>query len=547
MSNDTEELDKNKKCLHHWFNNNSQKQKTTKPATLSINLNPPKEKTCRLQIQEEYSKKYYRSKIQPLVKEEIEREKLTFKQTLAVIKKKTQEAFDAEPEELRQVIADEISAKSKMAKDDDDHVEAIESVPDVMYQFTQAMAAQTGWAWSVMGGGPDPVNNGRCRTVAFHQGQNMLGHSFCNVHVNYEETILQPYTAFINTIFCILFAASFSRKVLNTGAAPEICQSRALVLFTENAQPTPTRLVASDAAPSQSIPDEDDDDLSMIDPALRPGLLTLPRLSITPPSSPASTQAWLEIHQAKSSLSPGPVLAAQSVLGFNAAQASPLPLLVVHVVQDHGIIQPVPPLPAPLSALVPQLLEAQVRSFRSATLSSDGAFVFPSDSLADPATSKSTKLLVTKDTAPTPQASSETDTDWLSVQGEEWSELLVSLKKIPAPLTPKAAKVSKSKKTPKPKPVRAPASKNKTPKPKPACAPASKKTKAKVPMPATSEDQSELGQGRGMHTRQAPASKEIQALTVDEDGKQVFNVYGNPITNKHKATGNTTLSKKQKT
>ncbi|KAG5634139.1 hypothetical protein H0H81_003195 [Sphagnurus paluster] len=496
MSNDAEELDRNKKRLHHWFNNNSQKQKTAKPATLSINLNLPKEKTCWLQIQEEYSKKYYRSKTQPLVKEEIEREKLTFKQTLAVIKKKTQEAFDAEPEELQQAIADEISAKSKMAKDDrpnnNDHVER------------------------------NPLSY-----ATFHQGQNALGHSFRNAHVNYEETILQLYVAFINTIFCMLFAASFSHKVLNTGAAPEICQSRVLVPFTENAQPTPTRLVASDAAPSQSIPEEDDDDLSMINPALRPGLLTLPRSSITPPSSPVSTQARLEIHQAMSSPSPGPVLAAQSILGFNAAQASPPPLPVAHVVQDHGIIQPVPPLPAPLSVLVPQLLEAQARSSRSTTLSSDGAFVFPSDlynSLADPATSKSTKPLVTKDTAPTPQASSETDSDRSSIQGEEWSELLVSLKKIPAPPTPKAAKVSKSKKTPKPKPVRAPAS---------------KKTKAKVPMLATSEDQLELGQGRGMRARQAPASKEIQALTVDEDGKQVFDVYGNPITNKRKATGNT--------
>lgn len=41
----------------------------------------------------------------------------------------------------------------------------IESVASVLDSFVSDLAMKTGWAFSVIGGGPDPVNGGRIQTI----------------------------------------------------------------------------------------------------------------------------------------------------------------------------------------------------------------------------------------------------------------------------------------------------------------------------------------------------------------------------------------------
>lgn len=66
---------------------------------------------------EVYSKLFYKEKVQPLVKAEIEERGIKKEDRLNIVKKLTQDAFDMEPEEVRQeIFAQAASLKVENAK-----------------------------------------------------------------------------------------------------------------------------------------------------------------------------------------------------------------------------------------------------------------------------------------------------------------------------------------------------------------------------------------------------------------------------------------------
>ncbi|KAG5633086.1 hypothetical protein H0H81_011189, partial [Sphagnurus paluster] len=88
-------------------------------------------------------------------------------------------AYDAEPDDIKREIEAEIerdalakkNVKSAMSmsidvpRTADEYAEAIEHIPDTVNHIIDTLAAQTGWTWTVLGGGPDPVLGGTLRTV----------------------------------------------------------------------------------------------------------------------------------------------------------------------------------------------------------------------------------------------------------------------------------------------------------------------------------------------------------------------------------------------
>ncbi|KAF9458779.1 hypothetical protein BDZ94DRAFT_1269841 [Collybia nuda] len=136
-------------------------------------------------------------KVKPMVSAEILGKDMPKKEHLGVVKMLTCAAFDAEPMEVR----DAFYAQASLLKAENAARSSIESVAYVLDSFICDLAVRTGWSFSVMGGGPDPVNGGRIQTISFHEGQNCLGASFKKAHVSFDESVLKPYIEFINQVY----------------------------------------------------------------------------------------------------------------------------------------------------------------------------------------------------------------------------------------------------------------------------------------------------------------------------------------------------------
>ena len=63
------------------------------------------------------------------------------------------------------------------------------------------MAERTGWAFTVLAGGPDSAKEGEIRSVGIHIGQDRYGNSFGKAMPNFTEAILKPFSGFLHSVY----------------------------------------------------------------------------------------------------------------------------------------------------------------------------------------------------------------------------------------------------------------------------------------------------------------------------------------------------------
>ncbi|KAF8066718.1 hypothetical protein FPV67DRAFT_1670198 [Lyophyllum atratum] len=468
--------------IKEWYSNNCKPHKV-KPQALSLQF---KSKAKRApQAIEVYSRDYYKVKVQDGVKAEIADKGIIPKKTLPVIRRQLMEAFAAESPEVRQAVLAAVETAKTITKSPEaveptpqSYAAAIECIPNAVEQFVDAMRAQTGWVWSVIGGGPDPINHGSIRTLGFHQGKNDLGQSFRDSHATYDENIREPYGAYVQTLF-----------------SQEVCNSRAL-LPDPNTRKHEVQVPSSDTEPVSLFPEDPcrshlpdaeprlPKDFSMIDPTLRPD-----SISLSPPSP-------------------------LSVPLSTAPTAQALPTLLQPL--------PVPPTtttqPTPLSPSLPEEPPADIPlDFPfSRVMCADGTeYRFPDSLYSEPISTPSSPISIHCPISGTRMRSISPIADF--------ENLAAGLAKRPLPVLPKAPAKSRAK------------------------VPKAPKTS---PLPPVLEPADSVG--RGKRVRKVAPSKEVTALTVDENGHPTTDANGNPIKStapgKRKANGkeNSGPSKKPK-
>ncbi|KAF8065990.1 hypothetical protein FPV67DRAFT_1450220 [Lyophyllum atratum] len=200
-----------------WYSNNSKARKVSKTPALTFQFDKPKP-TRAPQAIKVYSKGHYKEKVKDSVKAEMADKGIIPKLQLPVIRCQLAEAFAAESAEVQQAVLAEVqTAKATMKLPQveptytpQSYAVAIDCVPEAARKFIDVMSLQTGWVWSVLGGGPDPVNHGRIRTVGYHYGKSHIGHSFKEAHGTYNDTIQEPYGTFVQSLY--------SENVCNAGA-----------------------------------------------------------------------------------------------------------------------------------------------------------------------------------------------------------------------------------------------------------------------------------------------------------------------------------------
>ncbi|KAG6907522.1 hypothetical protein DXG01_008611 [Tephrocybe rancida] len=508
-----DELALMRKRLGEWFRNHTRELKK-QSAGLDTLMKPAKSKRA-LQAVEIYSKQFYSEKVQPQVHSTVSIENVKATGTLNVIKNQTREAFASETPEVRAAVfalrdASKEAAKTTRnqepeARTPSQYAEAIANASTLIEHFSEQMGHHTGWVWSVMGGGPDPVNGGRIRTMAYHFGENYLGHSFKKNHQGYVAAVQDPYSDFVRSAY-----------------SDSVCASRAL---SASMSSTPVKLSTKGLITMPSK--EDNFDMSNIDPVLHH----------TPTSTPTSNPTFTPT----TSVAPFAnfTTSTQSVQGhgeLDAPSSAPTPLPV-----PNTFVLP----PVPVPSAISTSLSSSTFPFTPVTRNDGAPFVFPTGVYeplpcldgenADDQSSHVASLTSSPIRLPSPTHSADL---------EHWNELVNGLNKRPdAPTAPPATKAV-SKKTVRQRAETAPttetvptsstAAKPSRPKarPKKKAVPAVPTEAAQPSPPATGVQPAEaepMQSGRTQRIRKGAATKEVIPLTVDADGALVRDAYGNPI------------------
>ncbi|KIL54941.1 hypothetical protein M378DRAFT_18405 [Amanita muscaria Koide BX008] len=226
-----ERMEKRIGQLKNWFNNSSKTNRAPKKAQQFVFK--PQKATRLLQASEMYAKENYDTVIRPMVDNEIAGQRVARSEKLSIVRRKMREAFEAAPEEEKKKVQEKLvklkDNRSNLSKNDndeelertpEDYACAIHELPEVLSDFFTEVSRKTGWAFTLICGGPDPLNGGRIRTMGQHIGENVLGHNFGQSHPTYQDTYVVPYAQFLDQIY-----------------PHDVCQQRAL---QKNAEYTDT-------------------------------------------------------------------------------------------------------------------------------------------------------------------------------------------------------------------------------------------------------------------------------------------------------------------
>ncbi|KAJ2975836.1 hypothetical protein NUW54_g11666 [Trametes sanguinea] len=238
------------KQLKTWYQNHGGRSNGSDAPERGHEIQLPKVKGTRaLQPIEVYSKRYYESKVKPLVEEEIQKrkleraiEKLSPVERLEIIRQCTRNAFEAESSEIREEIMNasaEEKARSRVltaacksatvVQDEErtagEYQHAIDHAPAMIERALALIRIMTGGVLTVLWSGPVPEDGGAIGSFAVHQGQTASGHNFAQAMPTFEDAIVRPHVEFARGVFPreVRQRRSLSSTVMSLPAAEPSC------------------------------------------------------------------------------------------------------------------------------------------------------------------------------------------------------------------------------------------------------------------------------------------------------------------------------------
>ncbi|KAJ2912130.1 hypothetical protein MD484_g8291, partial [Candolleomyces efflorescens] len=208
------------KKLRVWFYNHTSKDRKVKPAvTLTFNAAPALGSKALTEDQL-YSRKYYKERVKLLVDAELASSAVGPKDHMAIRARITRECYEREPEEVKDEIRREKAEEDRKRRETMELLQSLTRIEDgkepspeeyARYQgaaadlavcFFDALAARTGWAWTVLGGGPhsDKVN-GANGVVSYHVGATPDGLKFRGAVESFDEHYAVPFGKYCHRIF----------------------------------------------------------------------------------------------------------------------------------------------------------------------------------------------------------------------------------------------------------------------------------------------------------------------------------------------------------
>ncbi|KAG1811604.1 hypothetical protein EV424DRAFT_1349622 [Suillus variegatus] len=167
-----------------------------------ITIKSGKKKSRPLNATEVYAKKYYASRVQPAVKEELDAMKNALDapepktRAIRVVRKQLASCWENESAEVKEEVA---KLAQEMKEKREQEKEAIHDKKELPKEFE--LHDLTGWTFSVLLAGPDPTNAGKLDVSSLHIGTTAAGNRFNQAYPKFEETIMVPYFEFASRAF----------------------------------------------------------------------------------------------------------------------------------------------------------------------------------------------------------------------------------------------------------------------------------------------------------------------------------------------------------
>ncbi|KIM50563.1 hypothetical protein SCLCIDRAFT_145177 [Scleroderma citrinum Foug A] len=164
--------------------------------------------TCIKQPLEIYSKMYYTSRVKPEIPLD------SMDTNISMLRQQTERKFKTEPKEIQDEVMcihkKQITSKNSIAvaKDDEAHLNIdvevhqsnIQQCAPALQQILDHLSRKTGWSFSILMGGPDPIEpEGQCVVVSLHTGNNSHGKKFGESYSAFDSTIVQAYAKFLDS------------------------------------------------------------------------------------------------------------------------------------------------------------------------------------------------------------------------------------------------------------------------------------------------------------------------------------------------------------
>ncbi|KAG1870965.1 hypothetical protein C8R48DRAFT_670555 [Suillus tomentosus] len=177
-----------------------------------ITIKSGKKKSRPLNATEVYAKKYYSSRVQPAVKEELDAMKNAVdapepkKRAIQVVRKQLASCWENESAQVKEEVtklAQEMKEKREKEKEaiPDKKEVPKELLTKILSTFFTELHDSTGWTFSVLLAGPDPANAGKLDVSSLHIGTTLAGNRFNQAYPKFEESIMVPYFEFASRAF----------------------------------------------------------------------------------------------------------------------------------------------------------------------------------------------------------------------------------------------------------------------------------------------------------------------------------------------------------
>ncbi|KAJ8508646.1 hypothetical protein ONZ45_g9098 [Pleurotus djamor] len=159
-----------------------------------------------------YCAKNYKDKIQPLVLAAGKGLKLKRGEFLGKLRQISTKCYEAETPEMKTQLLKEYEAYKEAKRvshlatleEETSPARFAEGIQEIAYHFMQwceQMSLRTGWLFTLLAGGPDPINGGRIGTTAVHHGRNSAGKPFSKSMVDFQGQVIAPFTSFLHTVY----------------------------------------------------------------------------------------------------------------------------------------------------------------------------------------------------------------------------------------------------------------------------------------------------------------------------------------------------------
>ncbi|KAI6040522.1 hypothetical protein EDC04DRAFT_2602453 [Pisolithus marmoratus] len=208
-------IDKHKQQLHQWFHwhAGSGKNHMINHKTYQLVDKLLKPKAHINKDWEIYAKVYYHSQVKPKMEGSM--------MDILTLCQKIKDAFESKSEEIQDEIfhlkeeqvavasASRDGGKDSMINNEDDSIINlkvcqlnIKQCGPALQHILEYMVTKTGWAFSVIMGGPDPLDvQGECIVTSLHVGENKLRYNFVQAYSRFDGEVMQAYMEFLDDTF----------------------------------------------------------------------------------------------------------------------------------------------------------------------------------------------------------------------------------------------------------------------------------------------------------------------------------------------------------